>query len=222
MSIELLEVQDQEVQQMKADGAALVAQARAFLVVDEASCLAADQAASLCDQRAKNGKARLEKTRKSMYDAYQNVLDLIKEVAGPFEAARKIFNDKIYSWRSEEKRRREAEAAKQREADKKRIEDERLKQAQKVSDAGRPDLADKILDEKIIVPAPEPPKIESVAGSVMKENWKGRVVDESVLPREFMTPDLVKLNKVTKAMKGATRISGWEVWDEGTIARSSK
>jgi len=204
------------------EGAELVARANAFLVVDEASSLEADQIAAECDKRAKTGKARLKKTRASMHAAYQNVLDLIKEVAGPLEAARKILNDKIYVWRKEEQRRREAEAAREREAQRKRIEDERIKQAEKVSEAGRPDLADKILSEKIVVAAPEPPKVAAVAGSVMKENWKGHVIDESVLPREFMTPDLVKLNKVTKAMKGDTKIPGWEVWDEGTIARSSK
>ena len=220
MSLELIEVQEQEVQQMKTDGAALVERARSFLITDVSTLKVADDVAAECDRRAKNGRAKLEKTRSSMYTAYQSVLDLIKEVAGPFEAARKIFNDKIYAFNQEEKRRREADAAKARQEERKRIEDERLKQAEKLSVAGRPDLADKVMAEKIVVAAPEPPKVE-IAGTV-KENWKGKVVDEALIPREFMTPDLVKLGKVTKAMKGATRIPGWEVWDEGTIARSGR
>lgn len=222
MSIELVEVQQQEIEEIKKDGAALVAKARALVISDEPTLLMADEVAAECDRREKVARVKLEKSRKLSYDAYQAVLELIHEACDPYLEAKKLLNPKIYKYRKEEREKREAEAAAERARERKRVEDERLKQAQTLSDKGRPDLADKVISAPITVAAPAPQPVLAAEGSTDKENWKGRVVNEALIPREFMTPDLVKLGRVTKAMKGATRIAGWEVFDEGTIARGKR
>lgn len=53
---------------------------------------------------------------------------------------------------------------------------------------------------------PTPPKVEGVS---FPERWTGDVVDETMIPREFMTPDLEKLKKRTQECKAETRIPGW-------------
>jgi hypothetical protein len=219
MTVELVEVTGGEVQQMLEEASPLVKRAEAFLVTDEASCFEADKIADECTEREKRNRAKLEKSRSTTYAAYNAVLELIHTACDPYLKAREILDKKIYKWRAEERRRREVEAAKQREEERKRVEEERLRQAQAVADAGRPDLADKILDEKIVVAAPEPPKIESVSGTVLRENWQFDITDEAKVPREFLMADRVKIARVVKVMKGATKIPGVEVWDAGTVAR---
>lgn len=222
MSVELVEVQQQEIEEIKKDGAALVAKARALVISDEPTLLLADEVAAECDRREKVARAKLEKSRATSYAAYQAVLELIHEACDPYLEAKKLLNPKIYKFRKEEKEKREAEAAAERERERKRVEDERLKQAQTLSDKGRPDLADKVIAAPITVAAPAPQPVLAAQGTTDKENWKFRVVDDSKVPREFMTPDLVKIGKVVKAMKGSTRIAGVEVFDEGTIARGKR
>lgn len=51
------------------------------------------------------------------------------------------------------------------------------------------------------------PPIEGISFS---DSWDGEIVDESLLPREYLKPDLDKLRGVTKALKGETSISGWK------------
>src|SRR5688572_30059411 len=61
----------------------------------------------------------------------------------------------------------------------------------------------------------EVPKIEGIS---ISEGWTGFVVDESLIPREFLTPDLAKLKAITKALKNETSISGWSVKPVNTVA----
>jgi hypothetical protein len=59
------------------------------------------------------------------------------------------------------------------------------------------------------------PKIEGVTFS---ETWTGDVVDESLIPREYLTPDLDKLKAVTKTLKEATSIPGWQAKSVKTVS----
>lgn len=64
--------------------------------------------------------------------------------------------------------------------------------------------------QAILPPAPPPvtafvPKVEGISSST---NWTYDVVDESIVPREYMTLDKKKVAAVVKAMKGDTRIPG--------------
>lgn len=62
------------------------------------------------------------------------------------------------------------------------------------------------------------PKIEGV---VYSDHWTGEVEDARKLPREFLMPDVKKLEAVTKALKEATAIPGWKVVVEKIISVKS-
>ena len=61
----------------------------------------------------------------------------------------------------------------------------------------------------------ELPKIDGISVS---ETWAGEVVDASLIPREYLTPDLDKLKGVTKSLKEATAIPGWKAKPVRTLA----
>ncbi len=54
--------------------------------------------------------------------------------------------------------------------------------------------------------------VPKVAGYSERSTWVGEVVDASRLPREYLMPDLAKLQAATKAGGAATRIPGWRVF----------
>lgn len=64
----------------------------------------------------------------------------------------------------------------------------------------------------------EVPKIDGVSYS---ELWDGEVLDASIIPREYMTPDVKKLKEITKVLKEATMIPGWQTKQSKTIAVGS-
>jgi galactokinase len=59
------------------------------------------------------------------------------------------------------------------------------------------------------------PKVDGISST---ETWAGEVVDASLIPREYLTPDLDKLRNVTKALKGELSIPGWQVRNTKSIS----
>lgn len=49
------------------------------------------------------------------------------------------------------------------------------------------------------------------------ETWTGEVVDESLIPRQYLVPDLSRLLAVTRSLKQATQIPGWRVKSAATV-----
>ena len=59
---------------------------------------------------------------------------------------------------------------------------------------------------------------EKMAGMSVRTEWVGEVTDASLIPREFLCPDLAKLNAVTKAGKADPGIAGWRAWSRQVAA----
>lgn len=57
-----------------------------------------------------------------------------------------------------------------------------------------------------------------VAGISFMGNWKCEVTEERLIPRDYLIPDLKKLQAITKAMRGETKIPGLRVWKENQIS----
>jgi hypothetical protein len=146
------------------------------------------------------------------------VTALIASIIDPLKEAKDIVSRKATAWkRAEDERLRQAEL--QRQADeKKRIEDERLRQAEALAASGDMAIAEKLLEEEIIVVPQAPVVVAAVAGAQIRENWTFEITDESLLPREYLVPDMTKIRGVVKAMKGQTKIPGVRAFDQGTVA----
>lgn len=61
----------------------------------------------------------------------------------------------------------------------------------------------------------DPPKID---GIILGETWDGEVVDASLIPYEYLMPDLKKLKDLTKVLKEAMAVPGWKVRNAKTIS----
>lgn len=206
----------------------IVAAAQNLVVVDSASYTAAMELGKTVSAKIKWIEEKLAKGKKAAHESWQEWVKLEREGIGPLETIKKLISGRTYAWQKaeEDRKRKEADEARrladEEAAAKRKIEeDARIAAAERLSQAGMKEQADEMLEtpveievEEVAAPAPK----VKVQGASMRENWQGKVVNENLIPREYMTPDLVKLNRITKALKGETRIPGWEVSDVGTVA----
>lgn len=61
-----------------------------------------------------------------------------------------------------------------------------------------------------------------VKGIHTRETWFARVVDENALPREYMTPDFGKLDRIAKAVKAPSNIPGVEFYAETSLVKKTR
>lgn len=151
--------------------------------------------------------------------AHAAIRNMKNELIEPYERIeRDILKPAIAAFNAEQDQKRRAEEDRQREEQKKRIEDERLKAAAQLEKDGENEAAQELIEAPIEAPVVVIPKEQAPPGISYRENWKFRVVDDSKIPREYMTVDEKKIGGVVRALKGETRIAGVEVYSEQVVA----
>lgn len=165
-----------------------------------------------------NTKKNVEDTRKTMVkpinDGLKAINEWFKRFSVPLEQADKTLRGKILVYRQEQDRLRREEEERLRklqEKEQKRLERQAAKKG---------------------APPPPPPvaalsvhtqdkTVRSGMGTVSaKRVWKVEVVDESMLPREYMIPNYKAINAAVKA--GVRQISGCRIWQEEELSVRSK
>jgi len=205
----------------------VVAAAQALQVVDSVTYTQAMELGKACSLKIKIVEKKLGPSKQKTWDAYQEVMKLMKSFIDPLTIAKDDLAKRGYTWQKaeEDRKRQEAEEARREAeaeaAEKRRIEEEnRLALAQRLEKDGMKEQAAEVLDAPINVTVAEvaaPVPVAKVGGTSPQEIWKGEVVDASLIPRDYLTPDLVKLNQTTKMLKGETRIPGWRAFDAGRM-----
>lgn len=170
----------------------------------------------------------IEAKRKEIVKPLDTARSLIQELfKKPLEFLKGAENSvklRMVGWTDEQNRKRQAEEDKLRrkaEAEEKRKRDALQARAEKAEAKGDMVKAEELLQqaEEVHVEAPvladTTPK---VAGVSYRDNWKFRIIDGDLIPREFMIPDTVLLNKIAKAEHGLRKIPGIEFYSEEVIS----
>ncbi len=129
-----------------------------------------------------------------------------------------LTKDKMAAWDTEQERLRREQEAALRASLQRQEEDLALAAAEQAEQDGDSATADAILTAPIMAPPvviPAAPKLDGVS---FREVYDFEVVDESKVPRQYWMLDLVKIGKVTRAMKGATNIEGIRVFSRKVTA----
>jgi len=93
---------------------------------------------------------------------------------------------------------------------KQRIAEEKRIEAEAQAQASNPFAA------MLVAKQPEPEELKTTASSV-REEWRYEIENESLIPREFMTPDVTKIKVAVNANKAATSIPGIRVYSQVAI-----
>ena len=207
---------------------ALRSEIDALQVVDRTSY----ELANAINKRAYEGKKAFHSWFDPIDDASkkqrQAVIAQGKKIDEPFDYAIKTTGDRAAKWMREEQAkadavRREAEAVARKKA-----EDEALKNAQRLQDAGMNDLAEVILSAPVEVEKvriPEPAKAEGV---YYTDHFSAEVVDLMALvkaiaegrqPITYIEANMTALNGIARSAKEAANIDGVKIVKTTTQGR---
>ncbi|MGH7311366.1 MAG: hypothetical protein ACREK6_22000 [Candidatus Rokuibacteriota bacterium] len=161
-----------------------------------------------------------ERTIKDRMAAYEQAQERLRR-----EAAEAALREQE-RLEAEERARVAAETARLQRVE----EDRRIAEAAAAEQAGDGARAAALLEAPVVVPAvaprpvfvPPPPMPKpEVAGISFRDDWDFEVLNEALIPREYMAVDAVKIRRVVKAMRGSTNIPGIRVIPKRIVAARS-
>jgi hypothetical protein len=157
--------------------------------------------------------------KQKMDAAKQEVLDQERAADAPLKEAEALLSPQIIAWNREQERLRQEEENRLREEARKQEEERRLQEAILAEQSGQKEEAEAIMETPVqVAPVVVPKSVPKVAGMSIRENWKFKITNERLIPREYLKVDEVKIGQVVRALKSATNIPGVEVYNEGTVS----
>lgn len=165
--------------------------------------------------------------------AFQQHKALVAEKAAaekPLTEAETVIKRALVAYtEAEEKRRREEERRLAEEARKveeaRRLEEAAALEAEALASGDDEMLAtaQEIVAAPVVAPVIVlPTERPKVAGISYREVWKFRVTNAALVPREYLSVDEQKIGGVVRAMKGAAKIPGVEVYAERIASASGR
>jgi len=167
------------------------------------------------EAKRKEMTAPLDETKKRIMDFFRQPLDRLAN------AERAIKAEMVRFTQEQERLRKAEEERLQRLAqEEQRRRDEALqKQIDAAQERGDEQAAETLLqfatETAVPVVQVERPKVEGI--NVVRR-WKYRVVDESLIPREYLVPNEKLLASIAVSSKGTAKIAGIEFYPEAVIA----
>lgn len=205
--------------------------ARSIEVIDKASADRASELIVAGKKLIKAVKEYFEPMKKAADESKRRILETERQELSKIEPIVSELSAKVSRWLAdEERRRREAEEAKRRaEMERLRLEAELEAKAREAAqiknEAERRFVEDVIIAaalcrEAELEPIPEIPAAAKADGVSLRDNWTFEIIDESLIPREYLIPDEVKIRKVVVALKDKTNIPGVKAVNRPIIVKS--
>jgi len=156
---------------------------------------------------------------KAAFASHKSIVAAKKKHAEPLTEAESVLKSKMIVWSREQEKIRLAEQARADELARKHAEELRAAEVAALKAAGEKEQAI-ALQEKPVVAAPivVPKATPKVDGIAVKKTWDFRVVDESKLPRKYLSVNAQAIRAEVKAMRGETSIPGVEVFEVESIS----
>jgi hypothetical protein len=153
--------------------------------------------------------------------AHKEAVAQKKKFMDPLLMAESTVKIKVSTFRTEEERKRRIEEQRLADEARKDAEERAILEAAQLEASGEHELADMVIQNQTEAPAPvvvlesSVPKQSGISG---RTNWKYRIVDESLVPREYLSIDPMKVGAVVRSQKGMTKIPGIEVYPESSVS----
>lgn len=208
-----------ETGQLAAQGADLVAQARALAVDSPESYAVAGVAVVEVKGVRKRIAALFKDAVGKAFQAHRAMCSLRDQVDRAPKDAEAILKKKLGDYDREEERKRREEEDRLRELARVQAEDRQLADAVAAEAAGDAEEAEEIIAEPIAAPVvvlgSTVPKVPGVSGRVY---WKFRIVDEALIPRDHMMPNDKTIGAYARSMKGKASMPGVEFYPDHDIS----
>jgi transcriptional regulator of heat shock response len=162
---------------------------------------------------------------KKAHELHKSLVAEKKRHDGPLDEAERMVKRGMSDFDLEQERIRQAEQRRLEEIARKEAEERALLEAIATEEEAKRNGATKeeaaqeaaaIIDEPVTVAPVVLPKAtpKMQGGPVYRTIWKARIVNEKIIPREYLVPDMVKINGVVRSLKGAANIPGVTAYEE--------
>jgi len=159
----------------------------------------------------KRAKATAEQGRKEE-------VERMNEYISPVESAVITVRNKCKYYEDEKERLAREEAERLRKIEEEKAEKERQRLLEQAEKEKNKEKAELILNKAVEVRAENiervRPEVKKVTNLGIVRRWRWRIVDEKVIPREFLKVDEVKINKYVVEQKDKSSIMGVEVYKD--------
>lgn len=219
----VINITTEETEVVRQEALTIPEQAKAIQVVDAETYTKAGEVLITIKALRKKIDATFDGIIKKAHEAHKEAVNQKKVAEAPLIEAENIIKPALAAYDREQERIRREEEEKQREIARKAEEDRRLREAEQAEKEGKQEEAQAIIDEPVYVP---PVVLErstpKVSGISMQKVWKFRVVNQALIPREYMIPDQVKIGGVVRATKGSIQIPGVEIYSEDIVKAGAR
>jgi len=222
-------------QQADAEAGSLLQQANALVIdCDEAADVAAEFRNEIVERR-KGIEEWFREPVEAAHRAHKALTTRRAEALSRFADPERVLGDKLRAWHIEQqRRRREAEQAAERERQR-LMEEDRLARAVEAEAAGDKMLAERIVEGKTPQPVPHVPVAapppRAVAGVSFVKKFKVASVDLAVLVRaaaerpewvNLLLPNSVALNKLASALGEQMAVPGVVVVEDSVLRTAAR
>lgn len=203
----------------------IVDQAKAVRVTDAETYTVAGSLWKSIGDMIKEVKDTFDPLVQAAHLAHKAVVEKRAKYLDPLTAAQKSVKKLMSDYDLEQERIRQEEQRRLAEIARKQEEERLLAEAilaeeeAKRNGATHEEAAQEaqaVIDEPVyvapVVVAKATPKLQG--GPVYRTVWKARIINEKLIPREYLVPDLVKINGVVRSLKGSANIPGVQAYEE--------
>lgn len=203
----------------------IVDQAKAVKVTDSQTYTAAGMLWKTIGDMIKEVKDTFDPICDAAHKAHKAAVEKRSKYLDPLTTAQKSVKGLMSAWDAEQERIRQAEQRRLEEIARKEAEEQALLEAIAAEEEAKRNGATKeeaaqeataIMEEHVYVAPVVIPKAvpKMQGGPVYRTVWKARIVNERLIPREYLTVDMVKINGVVRALKAQTNVPGVEPYEE--------
>jgi hypothetical protein len=204
-----------ETNEVETRALSVVDQAKSVKVIDAESYVTAGQMYTSIVAMMKEVDDAFDKNIKRWHEGHKGAIADKAKYWNPLDAAKRAVKKALGDYDAEQERIRRAEEARLQEIARKEEEERKLAEAIAAEQSGDKQEAEAIMEEPVYVaPVVVKKEVPKVEGVVFRTVWKFRIIDEKKIPREYLTPDSVKIGGVVRSMKKATNIPGIQVYEE--------
>jgi len=219
-ALELIETTDVETKALS-----IVDQAKAVKVTDSGTYTAAGGLWKTIGDMIREVKDTFDPICEAAHKAHKQAVEKRSKYLDPLTAAQKSVKSLMSAWDQEQERIRLAEQRRLEEIARKKEEERLLQEAIAVEQEAQRNGATQeeaeqeaaiILSEPVYVaPVVIPKDVPKMQGGpVYHTIWKAKIINETLIPRQYLVPDMVKINGVVRSLKNQANIPGVHAYEE--------
>jgi len=191
----------------------IVDQSKAIKIIDSETYIKAGTILTTIKDMIKEVESTFTPICEAAFMAHRKAVEKRDGFLNPLKDALKGIKGAMNSYDLAKEQKRREEQKKLEEIARREEEERKLREAIEAEEAGEKEIAEEILKEEIFVPPvvllKETPKVKGVS---FRTIWDFEIINASLIPRQFLSPDLIKIRGVVRSLKETTRIPGIKVF----------